>query len=115
MLLIECPFCGVRDQAEFAYFGQAHLVRPHAPAALSDEEWARYLFFRKNPKGVHYERWMHAAGCRQFFNMARNTISGEVYGSYRPGEQPPRAASAAESTATAAADSKTDSKNNAKP
>ncbi|MGW4006460.1 sarcosine oxidase subunit delta, partial [Streptomyces nigra] len=26
---------------------------------MSDEEWARYLFFRANPKGPSAERWMH--------------------------------------------------------
>ena len=97
MLEIPCPYCGLRDQTEFAYFGQAHLVRPPEPATLSDADWAAYLFLRKNTKGVHLERWMHAAGCRQFFNLARHTVSGEVYGSYRPGDSPP------ETPATAAA------------
>lgn len=89
MLIIHCPWCGERDQTEFSYHGEAHIVRPPEPAALSDEEWANYLFFRKNPKGAHYERWMHAFGCRRYFNMARNTVSGEIYGTYRFGEKPP--------------------------
>ena len=90
-----CPWCGEREQTEFSYHGEAHIVRPPRPAELSDEQWADYVFFRKNPKGVHYERWMHAFGCRRYFNMARNTATGQIYGSYKMGEAPPAAAVAA--------------------
>ncbi len=51
MLLIPCPWCGPRDEAEFHYGGQAHVPYPENPAALTDQEWSRYLFFRDNPKG----------------------------------------------------------------
>ena len=50
MLLIDCPYCGTRDQSEFSYGGEAHIVRPLKPDSLSDEEWADYLFMRTNPK-----------------------------------------------------------------
>ena len=99
MLLIECPWCGEREQTEFSYHGEAHIVRPATPDSLSDDEWANYLFFRKNPKGVHYERWMHAFGCRRYFNMARHTVSGEIYGTYRMDANKPAAALAADSSA----------------
>ena len=46
-------------------------------------------FFAQESKGAHYERWYHAFGCRRFFNMARNTVSGEIYGVYLFGEKPP--------------------------
>jgi sarcosine oxidase subunit alpha len=75
MLLIPCPWCGPRDEAEFHYGGQAHLAYPEDPAALTDEEWARHLFFRDNPKGPFAERWMHAAGCRRWFNAVRDTAT----------------------------------------
>lgn len=52
MLLIPCPWCGPRDEAEFHYGGQAHVPYPEDPSAVSDEDWARYLFFRDNPKGL---------------------------------------------------------------
>jgi heterotetrameric sarcosine oxidase delta subunit len=51
MLLIRCPWCGPRDEIEFRYGGQAGLTYPADPEALSDEEWADYLFMRDNPKG----------------------------------------------------------------
>ena len=91
MLLIDCPYCGGRAQTEFAYYGEAHIVRPSNPDALSDAEWAEYLFLRTNPKGVHFERWMHAHGCRRFFNMIRDTVSGEIFATYLIGESKPAA------------------------
>jgi heterotetrameric sarcosine oxidase delta subunit len=47
---------------------------------------------RTNPKGVHYERWMHVFGCRRWFNVARHTVTGEIYGSYQIGDDKPAAA-----------------------
>ena len=89
MLLIPCPWCGPRDEAEFHYGGQAHVAYPETPADLTDEEWARYLFFRDNPKGPFAERWNHAAGCRRWFNAVRNTATNELLGVYRAGERRP--------------------------
>lgn len=77
MLLIPCPWCGPRDEAEFHYGGQAHLAHPEDPSALTDEQWARYLFFRDNPKGPFAERWTHSAGCRRWFNAVRDTSTNE--------------------------------------
>jgi sarcosine oxidase subunit delta len=86
---IYCPHCGeYRDEEEFHPAGQAHIARPEDPESLSDAEWAEYLYFRKNPKGVHHELWVHAAGCRKFFNVTRNTATYKIYESYKVGEQP---------------------------
>jgi sarcosine oxidase, subunit alpha len=89
MLLIPCPWCGPRDEAEFHYGGQAHVPYPEEPAALGDEDWARYLFFRDNPKGPFAERWSHAAGCRRWFNAVRDTSTNEILVVYRAGEDRP--------------------------
>lgn len=89
MLLIPCPWCGPRDEAEFHYGGQAHVPYPENPADLTDEEWARYLFFRDNAKGPFAERWSHAAGCRRWFNAVRDTATNEVLAVYRAGEERP--------------------------
>ena len=51
MLKIHCPWCGPRAESEFSYGGEAHIARPLDTDALSDKEWADYLFMRKNPKG----------------------------------------------------------------
>jgi sarcosine oxidase subunit alpha len=89
MLLIPCPWCGPRDEAEFHYGGQAHVAYPETPADLTDEEWARYLFFRDNPKGPFAERWNHGAGCRRWFNAVRDTATNEILTVYRAGEERP--------------------------
>ena len=88
MFVIECPWCGKRDQTEFTAHGEAHIARPLDPYALSEEKWGDYVFFRTNPKGVHHERWTHTHGCRQWFNVVRNTHTDHIYGSYKPGESP---------------------------
>jgi sarcosine oxidase subunit delta len=47
MFLINCPYCGKRDQQEFKAGGEAHIERPKQPTELSDDQWAEYLFMRK--------------------------------------------------------------------
>ncbi len=90
MFIIECPWCGKRDQSEFSAHGEAHIERPQDPSVLTDEQWGDYVFFRDNPKGLHFERWNHSHGCRRWFNIARNTASSEIYVSYKPGETRPQ-------------------------
>ncbi|MEZ0069733.1 sarcosine oxidase subunit delta [Streptacidiphilus sp. MAP12-20] len=75
MLLIRCPWCGERDEVEFRYGGQAHVAYPADPEALTDAQWAEYLFVRDNPKGAFAERWVHAVGCRRWFSLVRDTVS----------------------------------------
>ena len=89
MLLINCPHCGPRDESEFSCGGEAHIERPKDPDALSDEQWADYLFMRSNTRGAFYERWMHAQGCRRWFNVCRDTVSHEILAVYAMGEPPP--------------------------
>ena len=90
MLLIACPYCGMeRPEIEFRYGGEAHIARPADPAALTDDEWANFLYFRSNPKGVVAERWRHAFGCGRFFNCLRDTVSDKILAVYRAGEARP--------------------------
>ena len=81
MLLLTCPNCGVAaDETELAPGGEAHITRFGADA--SDGDFEGYLFHRKNPKGVHFERWRHAMGCGKWFHAARATDTLEVFGTY---------------------------------
>ena len=89
MFLINCPYCGERDQSEFSAGGEAHIVRPKQPTELSDDQWAEFLFMRKNIKGVQFERWNHSNGCRRWFNVVRNTATDEILKVYNIGEAPP--------------------------
>jgi heterotetrameric sarcosine oxidase delta subunit len=78
MLLITCPWCGPRDEIEFSYGGEANRVRPADPAALDDAQWAEFLFMRRNPKGLHRERWNHSSGCRRWFEVERSTVTHAI-------------------------------------
>ena len=89
MLIIDCPNCGPRPETEYGYGGQAHVAYPEDPHALTDEEWAQYLFYRANPKGSYAERWVHSAGCRKWFNAIRDTRTYEISAVYRAGESGP--------------------------
>jgi sarcosine oxidase subunit delta len=80
MMLIPCPNCGPRDECEFVCGGTSHMLRP--PLTASDTVWGEYLFFRDNPKGLHRERWRHAQGCGQWFNLVRHTVTHEILQTY---------------------------------
>jgi sarcosine oxidase subunit delta len=86
MLLISCPWCGPRTDIEFSYGGEAGVTRPEDPFVLSDEQWADYLYMRKNTRGVHLEQWCHSSGCRRWFNVARDTVTNQIAGVYQVGE-----------------------------
>ena len=88
MLLIDCPYCGTREESEFSCGGEAHIARPLAENTLSDQAFADYLFLRDNPKGIFLERWRHTAGCRRWFNMARDTVTHEIVEIYPMGSLP---------------------------
>ncbi|MCG8545690.1 MAG: sarcosine oxidase subunit delta [Alphaproteobacteria bacterium] len=89
MLLIPCPYCGARDEHEFTYGGEAHIARPENAWAISDDEWADYLFMRQNPKGAHYERWCHSHGCGRWFNALRDTVTHAFVATYKIGDPKP--------------------------
>ena len=81
MLTLTCPYCGISaEETELAAGGEAHLKR-YGPGS-SDAEFDSYMFMRKNPKGVHFERWRHAYGCGKWFLAARDTNTLEVFGTY---------------------------------
>lgn len=90
MLHIPCPWCGPRDETEFHYGNEAGVAYPENRDTMSDDEWAKFVFFRTNPKGWHAERWVHSAGCRRWFNVWRNTITNEFGPTYKPFEPQPK-------------------------
>ncbi|MEL0292177.1 MAG: sarcosine oxidase subunit delta [Alphaproteobacteria bacterium] len=91
MLLITCPHCGPREESEFACGGEAHIARPLVENSITDAEFADYLFLRDNPKGMFLERWRHTAGCRRWFNVARDTVSHDIIEIYAMGSLPRKA------------------------
>ncbi len=90
MLLIDCPWCGPRHQSEFTNGGEAHVSRPENPDALTDAAWARCLYIRANPEGVFRERWLHAFGCRRWFNAVRHTATDMIWATCRIGDPAPQ-------------------------
>ena len=81
MLTLTCPYCGVAcDETELTPGGQAHIKR-FGPGS-TDEDFTAYLFERKNPKDLHFERWRHSMGCGKWFHAARCTKTLQVFGTY---------------------------------
>ena len=85
MLLIDCPWCGPRAQIEFTYGGDASIVRPADPDAVSAGEWLDHVYFRDNPRGPHDEWWQHVHGCRSWFKVRRDTRTHRMIASGPPG------------------------------
>lgn len=70
---IHCPHCGLRDAQEFAYLGDATGTRPDDAAGMHD-----YVYLRANPAGPHQEFWVHAAGCRAWLRVERDTRTHRI-------------------------------------
>ena len=64
--------------------------RPAIPDHVSDDAQRDYLFMRKNPKGLHFERWRCDRGCGKWFHAARDTVTLEFKAFYGITELPPR-------------------------
>mgnify|MGYP002713286505 CR=1 FL=1 len=78
MLRIDCPCCGLRDENEFSYGGDARVKRP----AINDtdmQSWYAYIFLRDNERGPHKEFWHHVHGCRQWLIVKRDTLTQEIF------------------------------------
>jgi len=76
MLQIPCPWCGLRDEIEFAPRGEV-VPRPD-PNISSDRDWAAYLYERGNVRGWLREYWAHTYGCAQLFIIRRDSLTTEV-------------------------------------
>lgn len=76
---IPCPCCGPRDVSEFDYGGDAGLP-PTVAADLPPEEAHAQIYLRDNPRGPHRELWYHAAGCRRWLSVTRDTLTGAILG-----------------------------------
>ena len=76
MLRIRCPWCGVRDELEFHYRGDASVSRPPGDAPIT--AFMTYVYERDNACDWHLEWWLHAAGCRKFLKVARHTLTHEI-------------------------------------
>lgn len=77
MLRINCPVCGLRDETEFSYGGDATVVRPPHDETNA-EVWFDFVFLRDNPRGPHREYWHHVQACRQWLVVERDTLTHKI-------------------------------------
>lgn len=80
-MLINCPYCGSRDLAEFVVKGEA-IARPHVDADFDGSDiraaFVNSVYLRDNPAGLHREHWFHAAGCQSWLLIERDTRTHEI-------------------------------------
>ena len=75
MLLIACPNCGPRAQAEFTF------ERPLASIVTPTEtlpDLIHKLFTRENPRGPSWELWRHTYGCAGWLKVNRDTHNHQI-------------------------------------
>ena len=75
---IACPHCGLRDVQEFSYLGGVATKRPEG-AAASEAAMFDHVYLRDNPAGRLREHWHHAAGCRAWLVVTRDTRTHEIF------------------------------------
>jgi heterotetrameric sarcosine oxidase delta subunit len=84
--VLECPHCGIREVADFAFGGEVSARPKQAP---SFRELCEYNYFRRNVAGVQREWWYHRSGCRVWFQAERDTRTNEVLRVGLPGQLSP--------------------------
>ena len=75
MLLIPCPHCGKRAQAEFVY---ERAVESVIVPGVDDADAMDKLFTRTNPRGPDEELWRHTYGCRAWLVMTRHRVTHAI-------------------------------------
>lgn len=76
-MIISCPHCGPRDSSEFYFRGEAASQRPDYDAGTA--AFADHVYGRTNPAGPQKEHWYHAAGCRSWLLVERDTRTHDFF------------------------------------
>ena len=74
-----CPYCGDRDAEEFSIQGEAAGPRP-IPRYGCDGCVPRLCASARQRYGPTREYWYHAAGCRRWLTVSRDTRDHEILG-----------------------------------
>ncbi len=74
---VRCPYCGERSNDEFTVLGDADALLAR-PAENDAQAFYEYAYVRANPAGQHRELWYHAAGCRRWLIVTRDTRTHEI-------------------------------------
>ena len=69
---LDCPRCGRRPLDEFTFGGERRTRRRRLLTDPDDRDFDEVWIF-DNPDGVATERWFHAAGCRRWLTVRRDT------------------------------------------
>jgi heterotetrameric sarcosine oxidase delta subunit len=78
-MIINHPFLGPRDSAEFAYLGDAKMIeRPDWDSETAAQDFYEYAYLRDNPAGIHRELWFHEGGDRSYLVVTRDTVTHEI-------------------------------------
>ena len=72
-LKIPCPNCGQRPYTEFSFGGELRELA----AESAHEDFVR-VYLRENAPGPQEERWFHAAGCRRWLTLTRDTSTNKI-------------------------------------
>jgi heterotetrameric sarcosine oxidase delta subunit len=75
MMLIPCPHCGKRAQAEFVY--ERALESVILPGEDDADAMAK-LYTRTNPRGPDEELWRHTYGCRAWLVLTRHRVTHDI-------------------------------------
>ena len=70
-MIIPCPHCGARDSSEFFFRGEARPQRPEYDEGT--DLFVAHVYDRMNIAGPQVEHWYHAAGCRNWLLVERDT------------------------------------------
>ena len=84
MKILTCPLNGPRPIQEFLFGGE--LREMPDPSAVSDDEWADYVFHREGQAGVKIEWWYHLPS-GTWFLAERDTVSDTVKRTFLYGEE----------------------------
>ena len=77
MLLIDCPYCGERDESEFSYGGRC-IVYPPLDSSTTRGDWHRAIHLHDGSQNVINEYWYHEFGCEQWIGIKRDIESHEI-------------------------------------
>jgi sarcosine oxidase subunit delta len=73
---LDCPRCGRRPLDEFSFGGERRSV-PDTIVDRDERDFDEVWVF-ENPDGIATERWFHAAGCRRWLTVRRDTSVDHV-------------------------------------
>ena len=89
MLLIPCPWCGPRDEAEFHYGGQAHVAVPGGPVGPDRRGVGPVPVLPRQPEGPVRRALEPRGGLPPLVQRGPGHGTNEILAVYRAGEERP--------------------------